>query len=310
VKGLQHYLSQQIQRRTSADLLEHLHHTDRAHRAVMLSCTSAGASLIFTTIPTELDYQLSDAEMDVAVRLRLNCVPRNDMIDDSGNLMQVQCGICPSNKRTLLTTVNAVCAHPHACEMLKRSASTQRHNNVLHTFTRACREVGYHTVLEPMHIDNSGVRSRPDATCWSTRGNMKPMMVDVSVVHPGCTSHVGTGQKLLGCAMAREKVKRSQYASIAADESATFVPLIVESTGALGTQFVKILRNLSAQAADERVSSEREFSHYVRASIAFALFRGNARLVSQFIARSAVQRQPAAAARALEVVAGEVAIDA
>jgi len=42
--------------------------TDLAHRALLLSCTSPSASLIFTIVPTEFDYELSNTEFNSAIR--------------------------------------------------------------------------------------------------------------------------------------------------------------------------------------------------------------------------------------------------
>jgi hypothetical protein len=297
---LQHHLAVQIQHGIQSDLLRTMSgqyvgnvNQDLHHRAIMLSATAPGASLIFTTLPTTSDYQLNDDEFNTAIRLRLQIVPRNDMLNAQGQLMNVQCYVCDSTHRRVFSSVNEVCAHAHACPKLKRTINTQRHNMVLLTVMRLFREVGHHTELEPWAYDVRDERNRPDATCISTRVNVPPTMVDVSVVHPACSSHVSTGQKSLACAKRREIEKCAKYASQAEHENMKFVPLVMETTGAFGRQFSRLLRELSIQAADERVMSEYEFLRYSRAAIVFALHRGNGRLVSTF-AGSANIRQTGA----------------
>ena len=255
---------------------------DLPHRAIMLCATAPGASIIFTTLPICSDYQLSDKEFEFAVRLRLNIVPRNDMLNSSGQLMNFECRICDSKHRRTFTSINEVCAHAHKCNKMKRTINTQRHNMVLLTVTRLFREVGHHTELEPWAYDIRDVRKRPDATCISTRANVVPIMVDVSITHPACDSRVAIGQKSLGCAKDRELYKTNKYAGQAVNENMKFVPLVMETTGAFGRELARLLRQLSIQAADERVMSEYEFLRYARASIVFALHRGNGRLVKTF----------------------------
>jgi hypothetical protein len=292
---LQHHLTIQINRDTQKQLLNRMtsqyvenENQDLSHRAILLSATAPGASLVFTTLPTCSDFQLSDDEFNVAIRLRLNIVPRNDMLNARGKLMNVQCLICDSSARRIFSSVNDICAHPHACSKLKRTINTHRHNAVLLTVARLFREVGYATELEPFAYDVRDVRKRPDATCISTRANVRPIMVDVSIVHPACTSHVAYGQKPLGNAIRREIAKTTKYKGQAENENMQFIPLVMETTSAFGREFARVLRELSIQAADERVMTEREFLHYARACISFALHRGNGRLVTTFASQARI----------------------
>ena len=115
-----------------------------------------------------------------------------------------------------------------------------------------------------------------------------PTMVDVSVTHPACESLVNTGQKMLACASEREVMKTEKYKNIAANENMQFIPLVLESTGAFGRHLTRNLKSLAMQAEDERVMSQREFLQYSRASIAFALHRGNGRVVQLFASAARV----------------------
>ena len=63
----------------------------------------------------------------------------------------------------------------------------------------------------------------------------------------------------------------------------------MESTGAFGRKLSCNLKQLSMQAEDERVMSQREFLHYSRASIAFALHRGNGRVMQCFASAARVK---------------------
>ena len=173
--------------------------------------------------------------------------------------------------------------------MQKRSSITQRHNMVLLTYTRLCREIGHHTELEPFAYDERDERGRPDATCVSISPHVAPTMVDVSVTHPACDSLVVKGQRILACATEREVMKTDKYKNIAANENMEFVPLVLESTGAFGRKLSRNLKQLSMQAEDERVMSQREFLHYSRASIAFALHRGNGRVMQCFASAARVK---------------------
>jgi hypothetical protein len=85
------------------------------------------------------------------------------------------------------------------------------------------------------------------------------------------------------CAQLREKNKLKKYIHVAQRENLTFIPLVMESTGAFGRHFKKIIRSLAKQASDQRIMSERDFYVYACSSICFSLHRGNGFVISKFV---------------------------
>ena len=62
------------------------------------------------------------------------------------------------------------------------------------------------------------------------------IFLELSVTHPTAPSElrVHRSSRALGAARQREYEKRQKYAELAVCENADFIPLVVESTGALG----------------------------------------------------------------------------
>ena len=58
--------------------------------------------------------------------------------------------------------------------------------------------------------------------------------VDVTIVHPSCPSNVQHGTRRLGCASFAEGEKVSKHARSCARRGTTFLPLGIETYGALG----------------------------------------------------------------------------
>jgi hypothetical protein len=294
VNKLQHFITQQIHQHNYDNLLiqmnsdvdsnEFTENIDMHHRATLISSSADGASTIFNTLPSQPEYILNDTAMSIAIRSRLQIVPRNDMIDNTNGMLKdtIICGLCSKSMLTIADT----CSHSHTCVVLKGTAITTRHNFVLQTLVKLCREVGYVTTLEPAHRGARNARLRPDATCISSSPTVESILIDVSVIHTSSNSYVLTdGQTSFACTDKREKLKIQKYQPIADKEKMKVVPLIIESTGAFGRQFAQIIRDLARQAEKARVSSERDFYHHTRSLVAFALHRGNAFMFEQFIPR-------------------------
>ena len=77
-------------------------------------------------------------------------------------------------------------------------------------------------------------------------------MLDVSVTHPTSPSALSSGRgfRPLGAAKQREYEKREKYDELAAVESATFIPLVLETTGAMGDGFRQFLSRISSRIHD------------------------------------------------------------
>ena len=86
-----------------------------------------------------------------------------------------------------------------------------------------------------------------------------------------------------------------------------FVPLVMESSGALGKHFQQLLKDLAIQAKDQLLMSEHEFLFRSRALLAFALQRGNSFLFTQFVSRCHVRSRSSLLSPALSFLSSLIA---
>jgi hypothetical protein len=206
------------------------------------------------------------------IRMRLQLPPH-----DNNRLVcnVLQCG-------TRLPTTHDQVHHHQVCRNMTSREATIRHNYVLNTVLRLARDAGFATAKEEAVRDEHGQKLRPDAIITSTISVHRLLYLDVSVVHPAAKSYSAQSafvQKPLAAATTREKRKHRLYDAVARTDQAVFIPLVIESYGAFGREFVGFLSSLASVAAEYHGFDEKEMKDWMRDArrdIVFALQGGNA----------------------------------
>ena len=138
--------------------------------------------------------------------------------------------------------------------------------------------------MEPRPLrDNpleDGGRRRPDIDVMLGGARF---LVDVTVRHPCCKSHVAMGSRArLAVAEQAEKEKTAHHADAtrAARPKATFVPFVLETFGGIGKQACEFVKQVLKLAGDlAYVWAPHELVYGLPHSLAVTLQRGNAKAV-------------------------------
>ena len=242
----------------------------------------------FIILPNAAEHTIITPYFNQSIRLRLN-LPPHDMSTSYCDVQQ--CG------KILVDTID-VTHHHFSCRQLKRKEITFRHDLIVNTVLRIARDAGYATHREPRIIDDLQTSTQPDATLYSLHSNRQPIFIDVSVTHPCAPSYVHAAGRAhhpppqvisdastssLASAShptikQREHTKINYYAQVTHDHHAIFYPLVMETYGAIGEQFIKLLAILASDAAEYHQHTPQQSKRWLfqaRCSIAIALQVGN-----------------------------------
>jgi hypothetical protein len=279
---LQHHLIHQVELAYYQKLLTSSSIVDRAQ---LRSTSAQYAGLPFVIQPKNNEHTIISSYFNQAIRLRLN-LPPHDMPTSYCDIQQ--CG-------KILTDTIDVTHHHFSCRKLKRKEVTFRHDLIVNTVLRLARDAGYATHREPRVIDDLNASSQPDATLYSLHSNRPPVFIDVSVTHPCAESYVhaagrahhpppsiisdATTMHSLPTIKQREMSKINYYAQVTHDHHAVFYPLVMETYGAMGEQFGRLLSILANSAAEYQQHTPQQSNRWLfeaRCSISIALQVGNA----------------------------------
>src|SRR6185436_1217236 len=146
-----------------------------------------------------------------------------------------------------------------------------RHDTLLQLLVAFLRDAG----LQPIPEAQVESGERPDLRL-SLDG--RTLFLDISVTHPTSPSalRVHRSSRALGAARQREYEKKQKYAELAVCESAEFIPLVVESTGALGEGFRQFLRRIASRVRDGEFAgaSPSQVEKFLISALTIALQRG------------------------------------
>ena len=125
------------------------------------------------------------------------------------------------------------------------------------------------------------------------------LLLDLSVTHPTMPSALTTGRssRPLGAAKQREYEKIHKYTHLAVIENATVIPLVLETTGALGEGLRQFIHRIASQVHDGEFAgaSPLVVERFLISALAITLQRGNAAMLregtSQFNHSSEPQQQ-------------------
>ena len=159
-----------------------------------------------------------------------------------------------------------------------RRSITSRHTILLQLLVSFLREAG----LQPIPEARTENGERPDLRLLLDGVSL---LLDLSVTHPTSPSAISTSRSSqpLGSAERREYEKRHKYTELTTMENATVVPLVLESTGALGDGFRQFIRRISSCVRDGEFAgaSPLVIERFLVSALAIALQRGNAAVLRE-----------------------------
>ena len=116
--------------------------------------------------------------------------------------------------------------------------------------------------------------SQPDLQLLMDQYNK---LIDVTIVHPTCPSHIKQAQTQLKTAHDACQLKRSKYTKLAVQHHAEFIPFAIESYGGLSDPALQLIQEISVFASDHLSAwSKEEIVENLNSAIACAVQRGNA----------------------------------
>ncbi len=102
-------------------------------------------------------------------------------------------------------------------------------------------------------------------------------LIDVTIVHPTCPSHVKQAQTQLRTARDACETKTNKYMKLAQQQSADFIPFALESYGGISDSANDLINEISVFASEHLSAwSKEEIIEDLTSAIACAVQRGNA----------------------------------
>ena len=236
-----------------------------AGRARILSLRNRPAGLWLSTLPTFTSYALSNQQFQIALRLRLG-LKQHPMLSD----------VCVCGESLAEDP-----SHFLGCQRLAPRSVTRRHNSIVHTLARLAREFGVEMHVEPRESRHmvDGKDRHPDLRSYRLNA-----LVDVAIVHPCARTYVAGAAVVRGsAAKTRERDKHRKYDECAKREGVPFYSFILEGFGLIGSEAVKYVDALiSAESTHPSyITDPRQMRPYFMRTLAFALQRGNAGIVTE-----------------------------
>ena len=169
-----------------------------------------------------------------------------------------------------------------SCNRLRHRAVTVRHDSIvlfLHRFMLSGGLVAEH---EP-RLDGVD-RSRPDLAMYLDN---QLVFTDVTVCHPTAPSLLSHASRPLGAAQVRVGLKHRRYDEMCVKDGGSFVPLVLETSGALARESKELLRRVATKLEVSGLGGDpRALLAHILRCISFLVHRGNARVLLQGIALS------------------------
>ena len=243
--------------------------TDADH-ARLLALRQPGASTWMVHTNTNHLYRLSDSDVQHQLRLNLGMPPTN-------NDERCMCG--------------APLTHGHAqtCLRLRKKCTETRHDTVVRAFARCATDAALtvHVEARPLHRHNEPIphRLRPDLLIEGPDVNV---LADVVITTPTAPTYLnaGSARAPLRAAHINAQRKVQKYAELAKHERRDLYPVAIESYGGMAEKaraLINLIADRAAEAGGAGQYQRTETLSHVRAVVAAALVRGNARLVETVI---------------------------
>jgi hypothetical protein len=158
------------------------------------------------------------------------------------------------------------------------------HNEVQYVFYDTFKQAGYKDVVwEPelqtlegetfkYQTANKEDEARSDVRVLGFFSRLRRAFFDISAFSPFAPSN--KGKSLSACFVMHEKRKRREYLErIRNVEHGDFTPLIVSTTGGIGTQGSMVIKRLSVALAEKRNQHVSVVAGWLRCRLSFAILR-------------------------------------
>jgi hypothetical protein len=210
------------------------------------------------TIPSLPSHVLSDSHYQLAMRLRLGISPYN--------IMESECSACGS-------CVIDDCWHYLSCVKRRKNELNMRHDQVNCMLALYALHAGIVARREPSGLSHDN-RTRPDLQLIMDQYNK---LIDVTIVHPTCSSHIKQAQTQLKTAHDACELKKNKYNKLAIQQQAQFIPFAIETFGGLSESARNLINEIAIFATDHLSAwSREEIIENLNSSIACAVQRGYA----------------------------------
>ena len=242
----------------------------RANLARLVSVSAKKAHLWLLTYPSCSDLVLNNDAMHINLSLRLGL----PMFDD--RIVADTCACSPEDPIDLQADPYHWLGNCRLHHVAK--ARIHRHDCVKRAVSSWANRLGAIVSVEPRGLGNDDGK-RPDASV-QLGGDL--YLLDVSVVNPLCRSHTQAGMKG-ACEVARQAAagKIRKYADLAQQQRAKVLPLILEATGGFETRVSEFSRLVKQATRGNGMWVPSEVVHGLERSIAIAVMRGNAAMVTR-----------------------------
>ena len=241
------------------------------------SVSSADSSRWLTVIPSQPEFQLSNAEYRSAARLRLGLPTTNQQP------VLTRCPLCLKSTRYTATAGLPDSPidqwHCFSCNKLKPTSITDRHDFLVNIIRNWCDRVGITVRKEPRRLNNDN-RRRPDLLMYTEQ---QKILVDVQVVHPTCSSHLQSSAADNPTTIeTAERNKKRKYSAMALKQQAKFVPFIVDTFGQLGKDAKELIGVIATAAHNNSNSlySYKGVKQDLLSAVAVGIQRGNAMVLN------------------------------
>jgi uncharacterized protein (UPF0212 family) len=240
----------------------------RNRLAQCISLQQQGAATLYSALPSENMLRLPSEHMRLALCRRL-CV----------NTCTVPAGVnrCPSCGKDF-AKANPTCdtSGDYHIEICHRDGfNARRHNDVQNTLQIVAARMGQPSTLATVVSDEND----PDKICdlcfphMPGRKGRAAVVIDLSICHHSAVSSRAEEAVPLAKSDERAKVKIAKYEKLCNDMNLDFMPVVFESTGALGQSakdFFAVLSANSTTLPDESMSSSNfsKTMQYIAVSLA------------------------------------------
>jgi hypothetical protein len=172
----------------------------------------------------------------------------------------------------------------HAMQCMTGGFRGHMHNEVQYVFYDTFKQAGYKDVVWEPELQalegetlkyktaNKDEEARSDVSVLGFWSRLRRAFFDISAFSPFALSY--RGKSLSSCFAMHEKRKRREYEErIRNVEHGDFSPLIVSTTGGIGTQGSMIIKRLSATLAETRNQHPSMVTGWLRCRLSFAILR-------------------------------------
>jgi hypothetical protein len=252
------------------------------------STTQSGSGDVFFAIPSDYHFTLDNASFKLKLATTLGC---NEVLDSFASTVSD----CPSKECQRRLARRGPNHKPsaisyrdqHVFDCKAGGGVTTRHNMVAKEANLMFRTATCNTRYEPRATHSSMRKGGPDI---EVRNDDEIFYVDVAIVNPTQATYIGTARDHpLTAAQAREDAKVRKYRNLSEQTGRRVVGAVMETTGALGPSFKKLIATCAhffdehkGSFRDSSLShwSRRTFKQYWRQRLSIALARGNGCIAS------------------------------